>query len=482
MSATFERSTRFSDFYVYLRSIYSVEHELEQGLRKGLLPVGLLAALSVYSCLVLLIFIVHRFHTEWKRYGTSLGQNQYVVLVFNLLLADLMQSIGFLITWHWYLENDIVSPSVACFVQGWMIHSGDLSSGFFVLAIAVYTYFTAVHGGRLGQRLFVTIVSAVWTLAFALTIIGTFSCYNSLSEDAVWPMILEIRTSLTPPSDHRSMVLGGREIRPRATVAPLLLVSYKILSMTSSHTNATSARIFLIQSGTITLYFLTFILLRRRSRRYFPKGLARTTNASAITVKKVNRIAIIMMLYPCCYVLLTLPLSVGRMWSMAHGRQTGIIFSCIAGSLMTSCGWVDCLLYSLTRRRLLQDTMSQGSGARLIERQGPPGRSDSVLVTRSMEFREEPNAPPDPQLMASAHQRDSSHDRQSMCATVLAYARHGSADTILGHQATKGRINASISTDQQRQSSSDEASDDGYALHTWEKTFETSSRDPLANE
>lgn len=99
-----------------------------------------------------------------------------------------MQSIGFLITWHWYLVNDIDSSSAACFAQGWMIHSGDLSrfvhhtprsctpltlsSGFFVLAIAMHTYFTAVHGGRLSQSTFNAIIAAIWTLAFLLTVIG----------------------------------------------------------------------------------------------------------------------------------------------------------------------------------------------------------------------------------------------------------------------------------------------------------------------
>ncbi|UJO24898.1 hypothetical protein CLAFUW4_14346 [Fulvia fulva] len=167
-----ERFTTIVSTSLQLRSLSSIEHELQLNLRKGLLPVGLLAALSVYSCLVLLGFIATRFYSEWKRCRTSLGHNQYVVLVFNLLVADLMQSIGFLITWHWYLVNDIDSSSAACFAQGWMIHSGDLSSGFFVLAIAMHTYFTAVHGGRLSQSTFNAIIAAIWTLAFLLTVIG----------------------------------------------------------------------------------------------------------------------------------------------------------------------------------------------------------------------------------------------------------------------------------------------------------------------
>lgn len=82
-----ERFTTIVSTSLQLRSLSSIEHELQLNLRKGLLPVGLLAALSVYSCLVLLGFIATRFYSEWKRCRTSLGHNQYVVLVFNLLVA-----------------------------------------------------------------------------------------------------------------------------------------------------------------------------------------------------------------------------------------------------------------------------------------------------------------------------------------------------------------------------------------------------------
>ena len=76
------------------------------------------------------------------------------------------------------------------------------------------------------------------------------------------------------------------------------------------------------------------------------------------TVNAVNRITKLMTLYPCVYVLLTLPLSSARMWSMAHhGAQISDAVACTAGALLTSCGWVDSLLYTLTRKALLRDTM-----------------------------------------------------------------------------------------------------------------------------
>ena len=47
---------------------------------------------------------------------------------------------------------------------------------------------------------------------------------------------------------------------------------------------------------------------------------------------------------------------------MAHDSSPySNAYACFAGSMITSCGWVDTLLYTLTRRRLLRDTMPQGS-------------------------------------------------------------------------------------------------------------------------
>lgn len=61
--------------------------QLPSSLRNGLIPLGLLATLSVVSTTLLIGFIVHRFITWRLHYKTFVGYNQYVVLVLNLLIA-----------------------------------------------------------------------------------------------------------------------------------------------------------------------------------------------------------------------------------------------------------------------------------------------------------------------------------------------------------------------------------------------------------
>ncbi|KAF2207345.1 hypothetical protein CERZMDRAFT_7712, partial [Cercospora zeae-maydis SCOH1-5] len=300
----------------YSKPALTSEHRL------SIIPFASLATLSVVSCIGVIAFILLRM-VRWKgQHRTWLGYNQYVVLALNLLLADLQQSSAFLVSWHWLRVNAILAPSAPCFAQAWLLHSGDMSSGFFVLAIAVHTYFTAVHGKRLRDGTFTAMVVGVWIWSYLLTAVG------------VW--------------------LRGRDAY--FTVAG----SWCWISSNFEEERLWCHYIwiFIIQFVTIFLYLATFFALRRKTKALPSDGELPAHGLTAATVKAVNRIAILMMLYPFAYVVLTLPVSAGRMWTMAHnGRSTSHAYASLAGSLLTSCGWIDALLYTLTRRRLLRDTM-----------------------------------------------------------------------------------------------------------------------------
>ncbi|KAK3674294.1 hypothetical protein LTR78_005763 [Recurvomyces mirabilis] len=325
----------------YFPAPYSL-HPLPNDLRNGLIPVGLFALLSVVSTLTLICFIAWRFATWRLHYRTFLGYNQYVVLVLNLLLADLQQSSGFLISFHWYRVDEIMAPSSACFAQGWLIHSGDVGSGLFVLAVAVHTFYTAVYGRRISNKMFASGIVGLWTFAYFLTAVG-----------------------VGMHGDKYFVKAGAWCWVSSAYEADRLAFHY--------------IWIFVIEFGTILIYLVTFYQLRRKTRQLFAGPLGDNTTRNTATIEAVNRITKLMTLYPCVYVLLTLPLSAGRMWSMAHhGQAYSNVFACLAGSLITSCGWVDSLLYTLTRKRLLKDTMPGHSSSG--RRTGPSG-SDNWEAT-----------------------------------------------------------------------------------------------------
>lgn len=58
------------------------------------------------------------------------------------------------------------------------------------------------------------------------------------------------------------------------------------------------------------------------------------------------------LLYPVIYVVCTAPIALGRIVSMAN-VDVPISYFCVAGALITSNGWLDVLLWGLTRRNLL---------------------------------------------------------------------------------------------------------------------------------
>lgn len=140
--------------------------------KTGLIPVAIFAMMSLVSVSALLTFITYRL-ISWRKYSKEyVGYNQYVILIYNLLLADLQQSIAFCITFHWLRLDKILAPTAPCFIQAWFLHIGDVSSGFFVLAIAVHTWLGVIKGYRMSYAWFIVLILSIWAVSLLLTIIG----------------------------------------------------------------------------------------------------------------------------------------------------------------------------------------------------------------------------------------------------------------------------------------------------------------------
>jgi hypothetical protein len=108
--------------------------------------------------------------------------------------------------------------------------------------------------------------------------------------------------------------------------------------------------------GTVTLYTIIYSTLNTRLR---PASITSTSSFAALSCRfpvpdsrTINRAARYMIIYPTIYVLCTLPLAAGRMAAMT-GHIIPYWYYCIAGAAITSCGWLDVLLYAFTRRVLI---------------------------------------------------------------------------------------------------------------------------------
>lgn len=140
--------------------------------RAGMIPLAVCALMSLFSVAALLGFITQRMISWRRHYRKYVGYNQYVILIFNLLIADLQQSISFSISFHWLRINKIVAPTGACFIQAWFLQIGDVASGFFVLAIAIHTWLGVVRGYKLPYVWFVVAILSIWFFALFLTVLG----------------------------------------------------------------------------------------------------------------------------------------------------------------------------------------------------------------------------------------------------------------------------------------------------------------------
>jgi hypothetical protein len=141
-------------------------------LKLGLIPITLCAMLSLISVTSLLLFITNRLISWRKHYKEYVGYNQYVILIYNLLLADLQQSIAFTISFHWLKLEKILAPTTPCFIQAWFLNLGDVASGFFVLAIAIHTWLGVVRGYKMPYKWFVVSILMIWGFALFLTVLG----------------------------------------------------------------------------------------------------------------------------------------------------------------------------------------------------------------------------------------------------------------------------------------------------------------------
>lgn len=156
--------------------------------RAGFIAMGVIALFSFIAAFGLLSFLTYRFIFWRKYYKRPLAENQYVVLIYNLLLVDLQQATAFLICLHWISKGHVYYPSAPCVLQGWWIQTGDPGSGLFVLAIALHTCAVVLRGRQLPFPIFVGGVVGLWLFIIILGLIpvGMFGSETFVISEAGW--------------------------------------------------------------------------------------------------------------------------------------------------------------------------------------------------------------------------------------------------------------------------------------------------------
>lgn len=155
----------------YYAEPYSLD-SLSSEVKGGLIAIGILAMISILLTFTVICLLVGRFVAWGKNLKDKIDQNQFILLVFNLLIADFFQSMAFVLSFQWIQLGGIFAPSATCYVQAGFLHIGDLASGFFVMSMALNTVYILYKDKTMPLHAMIASIGAIWAFSFMLTLIG----------------------------------------------------------------------------------------------------------------------------------------------------------------------------------------------------------------------------------------------------------------------------------------------------------------------
>jgi uncharacterized protein YggT (Ycf19 family) len=141
-------------------------------LSHGLVAVSTFGLLSFFCSFSLFSFLSYRLISWRLKSGANVPINQFLFLIYNLLLADIQQACAFLLNISSLQNNAIVVGTPTCFAQGWFVSTGDLASSVFIFTIAAHTFLSVVKDYRFPTRTFYFIVGMLWTFVYVMAALG----------------------------------------------------------------------------------------------------------------------------------------------------------------------------------------------------------------------------------------------------------------------------------------------------------------------
>lgn len=147
----------------------SESFDLPPHIQKWLRAVVILGFISFFASVSLLFVLTYKL-ISWKI--KSKRTNQFVVLIFNLLWADIQQALAFLLNVEWLRLGSLQVQNPVCFAQGWLVSTGDLGSGVWCFAIGLHTFASVILDYRLKPRYFYSTIVILWISILGVSSIG----------------------------------------------------------------------------------------------------------------------------------------------------------------------------------------------------------------------------------------------------------------------------------------------------------------------
>ncbi|KXJ88460.1 hypothetical protein Micbo1qcDRAFT_207188 [Microdochium bolleyi] len=98
--------------------------------------------------------------------------NPLLILIYNLILADVSLSATFAANIVWLREDMVNIEYATCRVQGWLVSFGCVISSAFLLTLALYTYAIVLNGWRPSSKSTIGVCLIIWAASIIVTCIG----------------------------------------------------------------------------------------------------------------------------------------------------------------------------------------------------------------------------------------------------------------------------------------------------------------------
>ncbi|KAJ4415064.1 hypothetical protein N0V82_007580 [Gnomoniopsis sp. IMI 355080] len=271
--------------------------------------------------------------------------NQFVVLLYNLLLADMHQAMAFFLNVVWVAKDGIFVRTSECWIQGLFISNGDLASSCFIATIALHTYLTVVRSYRPPEWALNSWIVGMWVFIYGMTIAGIASTNNGKETGGYY-----VRASawcwINESYDNLRLITHYMYIFLALVLTPLLYagIFMNLRERLRDETRSVKERALHLTN-------------RRPPLRHKVSVLsAMTTSSNTSRGPAEARLQFdhhpAFLVYPLIYVVCTLPLAMGRVGTLA-GADVPYWYFCMAGALITSNGWLDVLLWGTTRHTIV---------------------------------------------------------------------------------------------------------------------------------
>jgi G protein-coupled glucose receptor regulating Gpa2 len=170
----------------------STDQELESAslsplpaeLQRGLIAVAFFGFLSLIASVTLFVILTYRI-VSWRR-KSNRPTSQFVLLIYNLVIADIQQSISFMLAVVWLSKDGIEVGTPTCWAQGWFVSVGDLASGVWCFAIGLHTFASVLFNYRLSPPKFYACIFAGWAFVYGCNIIAVAMHKNIYVRAGPW--------------------------------------------------------------------------------------------------------------------------------------------------------------------------------------------------------------------------------------------------------------------------------------------------------